>query len=93
MKNNQITLILKIFGFAILAIAGYIDLLSSKNRFFQDPFYIGATVMVIASILTLINPTRYYIHTAMFFFIFTKIISQYTHSNHFNFLGKKIHHS
>ena len=93
MQTNKMTLILKIIGFAILAIAGYIDLSSSKNKFYQDPFYIGASVMVVASIMTLINPEIYYIHTAMFFFIFTKIISQYTHSNHYNFWGKKIHHS
>jgi len=88
MEINTLTIILKILGFFFLAIAGYIDLYLSSNRFFQDPVYIGASVMVLASILTLITPSIYYIHTAMFFFIFTKIISQYTHSKHYTFWGK-----
>jgi hypothetical protein len=92
MKYNTFSNLLKLIAFSILAIAGYIDLSLSDNRFFQDPFYIGATVMAIACILTLINPSIYYIHTAMFFFIFTKIISQYTHSRHHTFWGKSRHH-
>lgn len=88
MENKTFSTILKIFGFSLLAIAGYNDLSSSNYRFFQDPFFIGATIMAFASLLTLINPAIYYIHTGMFFFIFTKIISQYTHSKHYTFWGK-----
>lgn len=92
MENKTLSTILKIFGFSLLAIAGYNDFSLSSNRFFQDPFFIGASIMVIASVLTLINPSTYYIHTGMFFFIFMKIISQYTHSKHYTFWGKSHHH-
>ena len=92
MENKTFSTILKILGFSLLAIAGYNDLTHSDNNFLQDPFFIGATIMAIASLLTLINPAIYYIHTAMFFFIITKIISQYTHSKHYTFWGKSHHY-
>jgi len=87
MHGNSST-VLKIIGFSILAIAGYMDLMMSDNTVFQDPFFVGAIVMALASIMTFINPTVYYIHTAMFFFIFTKIVSQITHSKHYDFWGR-----
>ena len=87
MHGNSST-VLKIIGFSILAIAGYMDLMMSDNTVFQDPFFVGALVMAFASIMTFINPTVYYIHTAMFFFIFTKIVSQITHSKHYDFWGR-----
>jgi len=87
MHGNSST-VLKIIGFSILAIAGYMDLMMSDNTVFQDPFFVGAIVMALASIMTFINPAVYYIHTAMFFFIFTKIVSQITHSKHYDFWGR-----
>jgi len=87
MHGNSST-VLKIIGFSILAIAGYMDLMMSDNTVFQDPFFVGAVVMVIACFMTLINPSVYYIHTAMFFFIFTKIVSQITHSKTHDFWGR-----
>jgi hypothetical protein len=87
MHGNS-SIVLKIIGFSILAIAGYMDLMMSHNTVFQDPFFVGALVMALASIMTFINPTVYYIHTAMFFFIFTKIVSQITHSKHYDFWGR-----
>ena len=77
------SLILKFLGFSALTIAGYIDLKYSDNSIYEDPFVIGA----LASLLTMIYPKIYFIHTAMFLFIITKIISQYTHSKHFNIFG------
>ena len=90
-RKSSFSTILKIIVFSLLAVAGYNDFISSNNRFFQDPFFIGASIMAIASLLTLVNPATYYIHTAMFFFILTKIISQYTHSKHYTFWGKSHH--
>ena len=88
-QNNKISTILKIIGFAILGAAGYIDLMNSSNSILEDPFSIGAFTMSIASFLTLLNPSIYYIHTGMFFFIFTKIISQITNSKKYDIWGKK----
>ena len=85
------SLLIKILAFAGLGIAGYIDLIESNNSLLEDPFLLGAFAMSIAAVLTLINPKIYYIHTAMFFFILTKLISQYTHSKHYDFWGHKLH--
>ncbi len=86
--NKTVSTVLKIVAFTLLAIVGYIDLRMSHNTVFQDPFFVGAVVMVIACFMTLINPSVYYIHTGMFFFIFTKIVSQITHSKHYDFWGR-----
>jgi len=84
----NITVILKLIAFSLLAIAGYMDLSHSENTVFQDPFFIGAATMVVASFLMLVMNTHInYIHVAMFFFIFTKIVSQITHSKHFTIFG------
>lgn len=84
---KKYSIILKIIAFTMLGIAGYIDLVHSSNSILEDPFMLGAFAMAIASVMTLFNPGVYYIHTALFFFIFTKIISQYTHSHHYDFWG------
>lgn len=85
----KITVILKLIAFSLLAIAGYMDLSHSENTIFQDPFFIGAAVMVVASFLMLVTSAHInYIHVAMFFFIFTKIVSQITHSKHFTVFGQ-----
>lgn len=93
LKNLKLnsSLLIKLFAFAGLGIAGYIDLIHSNNNVLEDPFLLGAFSMAIASLLTLINPKIYYVHTAMFFFILTKIISQYTHSKHYDIWGHKLH--
>tara|TARA_B110000908_G_C10029776_1_gene346856 strand:+ start:153 stop:458 length:306 start_codon:yes stop_codon:yes gene_type:complete len=85
------SLLIKLVAFTGLGIAGYIDLIHSNNNILEDPFLLGAFSMAIASLLTLINPKIYYVHTAMFFFILTKLISQYTHSKHYDFWGHKLH--
>tara|TARA_B100001142_G_scaffold104175_1_gene106207 strand:+ start:668 stop:958 length:291 start_codon:yes stop_codon:yes gene_type:complete len=86
----KITVILKLIAFSLLAIAGYMDLSHSENTIFQDPFFIGAAVMAVASFLMLVTGAHInYIHVAMFFFIFTKIISQITHSKHFTVFGHR----
>ena len=86
--SYTISLILKLIAFSMLALAGYLDLSYSNNTIFQDPFSLGALVMVIASFLMLtIGNNINYIHFAMFFFIFTKIVSQITHSKHYTILG------
>ena len=90
LKKNE-SLFIKLFAFFALGVAGYIDLVHSKNTILEDPFLLGAFSMSIACVLTLINPKIYYIHTAMFFFILTKLISQYTHSKHYDFWGHPLH--
>jgi hypothetical protein len=90
LKKNE-SLFIKLFAFFALGVAGYIDLVHSKNTILEDPFLLGAFSMSIACVLTLINPKIYYIHTAMFFFILTKLISQYTHSKHYDFWGHPVH--
>ena len=90
MTNNRYlksSVILKIVAFTLLGIVGSIDLYYSENTIYTDPFLIGAFTMAIASLATFINPKQYYIHTGMFFFIFAKIISQYTHSKHYTIWG------
>tara|TARA_B110000967_G_C18291877_1_gene274215 strand:+ start:27 stop:290 length:264 start_codon:yes stop_codon:yes gene_type:complete len=86
--SQTLSIVLKIIAFTILAVAGYSDLKMSHNTIFQDPFFVGAAVMAFASFMTLLNPSVYYIHTGMFFFIFTKIVSQITHSKHYDFWGR-----
>ena len=90
LKKNE-SLFIKMFAFFALGVAGYIDLIHSKNSILEDPFLLGAFAMALATLLTLINPRIYYIHTAMFFFILTKLISQYTHSKHYDFWGHPLH--
>ena len=94
-KKNSITekysIILKIIGFSMLAIAGYMDLTNSNNTILTDPFTLGAALMVIASIMMFFKPGVNYGHTALFFFIITKIIAQYTHSQHYDFWGQVKH--
>jgi hypothetical protein len=82
---------IKVFAFLGLGVAGYIDLIHSEYSLLQDPFLLGAFSMAIASLLTLLNPKIYYIHTAMFFFIITKVISQFTHSKHYDIWGHVRH--
>tara|TARA_B100001063_G_C16760400_1_gene555673 strand:+ start:817 stop:1218 length:402 start_codon:yes stop_codon:yes gene_type:complete len=87
-RSSTISVILKLIAFSMLALAGYLDLSYSDNTIFQDPFSLGALAMAIASLLMLtIHNNINYIHFAMFFFIFTKIISQITHSKHYTILG------
>ena len=85
------SLYIKLLAFFGLGVAGVIDLVYSENTILQDPFLLGAFSMVIATVLTIINPKIYYIHTAMFFFILTKIISQITHSKHYDIWGHVKH--
>jgi hypothetical protein len=85
---KKYSIILKIFAFTTLGIASYIDLVHSNNSILTDPLFLGAFAMVIACVMTLFNPGVYYIHTALFFFILTKIIAQYTHSHHYDFWGR-----
>ena len=85
----QISTILKIVAFIMLGISGYIDVMKSENSILEDPFFIGSFTMAIASLLTLINPSIYYIYPAMYFFIFTKLISQYSYSKGYTMLGQK----
>ena len=83
-----ISIVLKLIAFSMLTFAGYLDLSQSENTILQDPFSLGAFVMAIASFLMLTMRNNInYIHFAMFFFIFTKIVSQITHSKHFTVLG------
>ena len=95
LKKNSIiekySIILKIIGFSMLAIAGYMDLTNSNNTILTDPFALGACIMVIASIMMLFKPGVNYNHTALFFFIIAKIIAQYTHSQHYDFWGHVKH--
>ena len=95
LKKNSIiekySIILKIIGFSMLAIAGYMDLTNSNNTILTDPFALGASIMVIASIMMLFKPGVNYNHTALFFFIIAKIIAQYTHSQHYDFWGHVKH--
>lgn len=85
------SVLLKIVAFTLLGIVGSIDLYYSENTIYTDPFLLGAFIMAIASVLTFINPARYYIHTGMFIFILLKIVSQYTHSKHYTLLGNIKH--
>lgn len=85
----KISTLLKIVAFIMLGISGYIDIMKSEHSILEDPFFIGAFTMAIASILTLINPGIYYIYPAMYFFIFTKLISQYSYSKSYTMLGQK----
>lgn len=86
LKDN-LALYIKLIAFIALSIACYIDLTKSENNILEDPLILGSLSMVIATILTILNPKIYYIHTAMFFFIITKIISQITHSKHYDIWG------
>ena len=88
---QKYSILLKIIAFTMLGIAGYIDLVHSNNSILSDPFMLGAFTMAIASVMTLFNPGVYYYHTAMFFFIFTKVVAQYTHSHHYDFWGHVRH--
>ena len=89
--SEKYSILLKIVGFSVLAIAGYIDLVNSNNTILTDPFSLGALLMVIASIMMLFKPGVNYNHTALFFFILAKIIAQYTHSKHYDFWGHVKH--
>lgn len=42
--TEKYSLILKIIGFSMLAIAGYMDLTNSNNTILTDPFALGATL-------------------------------------------------
>ena len=89
--SEKYSILLKIVGFSVLTIAGYIDLVNSNNTILTDPFSLGALLMVIASIMMLFKPGVNYNHTALFFFILAKIIAQYTHSQHYDFWGHVKH--
>ena len=69
---KKYSLILKIIGFSMLAIAGYMDLTNSNNTILTDPFTLGAGIMVIASIMMLVKPGVNYGHTALFFLYLQK---------------------
>ena len=91
-KNDtkfKISTLLKIIAFIMLGISGYIDVMKSEHSILEDPFFIGAFTMAFASILTLINPSIYYIYPAMYFFVLTKLISQYSYSKSYTMLGQK----
>lgn len=88
-EKFKISTLLKIVGFIMLGISGYIDVMKSEHSILEDPFFIGAFTMAFASILTFINPSIYYIYPALYFFIFTKLISQYSYSKSYTLLGEK----
>lgn len=85
--------LLKAFSFFGLFFAGSMKYYASHKSIFElykDPFLIGALVQCIASIFTFFTYKingRDYTYPAMFFFIFTKLVSQYTHSKHTNIDG------
>jgi hypothetical protein len=91
--------LLKGFCFFGLFFAGSMKYWASNKSIFElykDPFLIGAAVQCVAAVFTFFTyktTGKDYTYPAMFFFIFTKLISQYTHSKHYNIDGsKKKHH-
>jgi len=87
-KKNM-SIILKLIGFAILAVAGFIDIKENNYSFIQDPFPIGASIMVIACAMTLLNPGSYYLYPAMFIFVLSKVILLNTESKLYDIMGNK----
>jgi len=87
-KTFYISNVLKFIAFFLLAIVGYLDLIHSEHTIFEDPLCLGAAAVAIASLLMItLNNDVNYVHIALFFYIFTKIISQITHSKHYTILG------
>ena len=88
-SNNEIDSLISSFNEIITNF-----LIEFGNLFFKiedasDAFFIGAFTMAFDSILTFINPSIYYIYPALYFFIFTKLISQYSYSKSYTLLGEK----
>ena len=89
--------LIKSFCFFGLFIAGFMEYYNGGKTIkdiFQDPFFIGAGIMSIAALLTFVRfkYTRVdYTFPAMFFFIFTKLVSQYFHYYHLNLDGTEKH--
>ena len=85
--------LLKSFSFLGLFIAGLMEYYNSGKtliNIFKDPFFIGAGVMSVASIYTFIYYNKIkidYTYPTMFFFIFTRLISQYGYSYKYNIDG------
>ena len=75
--------LLKAFSFFGLFLAGIMEYFNSGKTIFdifQDPFFIGAGIMSIASLFTFLYYNKNHIdytYPAMFIFIATKLISQY----------------
>ena len=87
-KKNR-SILLKLIAFAILAVAGFIDIKENNYSFIQDPFPIGASIMVIACVMTLLNPGSYYLYPGMFIFVLTKVILLFTESKVYDIMGNK----
>jgi hypothetical protein len=87
--------LLKAFCFFGLFFAGSMKYYSSGKSIlevYKDPFFIGAAVQCIAAVMTFFTykeKGKDYTFPAMFFFILTKLVSQYTHSKHTNLDGSK----
>lgn len=85
--------LLKSFSFLGLFIAGIMEYYNSGKtilNILQDPFFIGAGVMSIASAFTFLYYNKNHIdytYPAMFIFIASKLISQYYKFFEFNLDG------
>lgn len=107
MKNNNNVMgkyyekqkeeLLKSFCFLGLTIAGIMEFYNAGNSIkdiIYDPFFVGAAVMCVTAFITFLTYKEKkidYTFPAMFFFIFTKLISQYFHSFHINLDGSLKH--
>ena len=87
--KKNFSLLLKLVAFAILAVAGTMDMKKYNYTLLEDPFPIGASIMVIACIMTLLNPGTYYLYPGMFIFVLTKVILLFTESKEYDFMGNK----
>jgi hypothetical protein len=90
MDSHEQKILIKILSFTGLAFAASIELEHKKHTVYQNPFILGAIAMVFAQILEYCDPSINYTYVAMYFFIFTKLITQYTYSNSYNIFGIKL---
>ena len=58
--------------------------------YYQNPFILGAFAMVVAQILEYCEPSINYTYVVMYFFIFTKLITQYTYAQSYTIFGIKL---
>jgi hypothetical protein len=90
MNSNENKILIKILSFTGLAIAANIELKKTNHAIYQNPFILGAIAMVVAQILEYCDPSVNYTYVVMYFFIFTKLITQYTYSQSYNIFGMKL---
>jgi len=89
MDTHTLKNLIKFISFLGLAIASYIELYYYDMTLYENPFILGALAMAFATFLEYYYHSISYTYVVMYFFIFTKLVTQNTYSKYYTLTGIK----